>query len=277
MEEIEVLEAIFGDDIFIDIITTGKCIIKKKCIPRVDVVHVEAFIEIICENNIISSIQFKHIKGVTDVAELEKQIQVYIHMNVVENDENITIFQIIENITEYMEIINIPECLICCESVNMNTNNFNNSKRQLEFVKTSCNHIYHFECICKWACITYKNQLNSKESLHINNNNKIAMKSLNGSITSLKQEFLNLNNINILNNTNIEILINKIEILNKILIDIKLLPKPKFKNNIEIDLNINLHIETYDELYITDIIAMNHKCIKYNELLNKIKQNNIDM
>lgn len=276
MEEIEVLEAIYGDDIAIDVINSNKCRIRKLCKPRVDVVYVETVLEIVCEGNIIKSLQFKSMKGITNIPELELQIQSFVGLNVVENDENLTIFQIIENVTEYLDTINIPECLICCESVNMHSDACGNkinmkSDIHLDFIKTACNHIFHFECICKWAFISYENKQLSKETLTINNTNNIVLKASNGKVSSLKQDLVNMNTIHCMNVRNVEIISNKIDILKKILFDIGKLPKSKFKNKIESDIDVNLNIEDYDDMYHTDMDRIQSKILKYNDMLLKIK------
>lgn len=177
MDEVEALEAIYGSDISIEIISDSSAKITKKCIPRTNVYYVEANVEICCSQNSIYGVALTDQKGMADAgAELLNRCRSRIADG---GSDELTVFELLEHIIDYLDSVNVPECLICAESCVVSGDGF---------VKTNCSHIFHSQCLLHWAIICYKQQLQSKEFCDMNAALDVAARSVRGDLRSAEAE-----------------------------------------------------------------------------------------
>ena len=181
MEEIEALEAIYGDDITVDITSDHSVTFSKTCIPRTDVYYVETDLKIHCEENLVLDVTLISQKGMSDMGvDFVKQCGTWI----ADRSCDMSVFDLIEYIIDYLDSINIPECLICAESCGgIDSNSSTNG-----FIKTVCSHIFHTKCILYWAGICYEQQFESKEFSDMLASQDVAGRSAEGDMRSAEAE-----------------------------------------------------------------------------------------
>lgn len=194
MEEIEALEAIYGDDITVEITSENSVNFRKKCIPRTDVYFVEAVVDISCLDNSIANITLADQKGMSDSgAELLKHCK----NKIADGECELTVFELLEFVIDFLDSINVPECLICDEhcalsdhgdSSGGSSKSPNASTNPNGFIKTSCSHIFHTKCILYWASICYQQQFQSKEFCDAHAVQEGAMRSAQGDLKSVQAE-----------------------------------------------------------------------------------------
>jgi hypothetical protein len=204
-EELEVLSSLYGNDCVISVLNdTSETCIDLTLRPGGSADCTTSFVEMSIRVYLISGYPeipiIRHdVYRTCGLSDDGKELRSYITQFLTNSAYNMEmmVLELCMHIIEYLDLHNSAECAICLDPLIITSAN------DILSLRTQCYHLFHVNCISKWAAIYFVNQDKTKE-MKEEARDTVRMKNIQGDYKTEQSQLIKIENELVLITRNID-------------------------------------------------------------------------